>query len=125
MSSKIIITSGDPAGIGPDILLQALTQNTWSNELIVAADPDLLKARSKQLGIKISLQEYNPNTAQVTTSNTITVLPINCPAPVIAGKLDPRNAHYVLKTLEVAAKGCLNGEFAAMVTPPHPQRSHQ
>ncbi len=118
MSSKIIITSGDPAGIGPDIILQALTQNTWSHELIVVADPNLLKNRAKQLGINVTLHDYNKKNTKHTSNNAITVLPISCPAPVTAGKLDSRNAHYVLETLEIAAKGCLSGEFSAMVTPP-------
>ena len=118
MTKKIVITSGDPAGIGPDIILQALTQNTWPDELIVISDPTLLEARAKQLGISITLKEYNPDIPCSTTNNTITYLPTTCPAPVIAGKLDSRNSHYVLDTLTIAAKGCLSGEFSAMVTPP-------
>lgn len=118
MTKKIVITSGEPAGIGPDIILQLLSQQTWNAELIVIADPALLAERAKQLGITVQLQTYQPNASFVTNGNSITVLPIKCPAPVTVGQLDPRNAHYVLETLETAAKGCLSGEFAAMVTPP-------
>jgi len=119
---KIIITSGEPAGIGPDIVLQLLTKNTWDAQLIVVGDSTLLESRAKQLDIDVTLQEYNAEKAYSDTSTTenkvITVLPSPCSAPVIAGKLDSSNAQYVLNTLTIAAKGCLSGEFSAMVTPP-------
>ena len=93
---KIIITSGEPAGIGPDIVLQLLTENTWDAQLIVVGDSTLLESRAKQLDIDVTLQEYNAEKAYSDTSTTenkvITVLPSPCSAPVIAGKLDSSNA---------------------------------
>ena len=118
MTKKIVITSGEPAGIGPDIILQLLTHKNWDAELIVIGDPSLLASRAETLNIDVTLQTYQPDNTPSSGSKTITVLPVTCPAPVTAGKLDSRNAHYVLETLEVAAKSCLSGEFSAMVTPP-------
>ena len=89
-----------------------------NNARLLKADPTLLKARAEQLGISITLKKYNPDTPSSTANNTITVLPITCPVPVTSGELDSRNSHYVLDTLTIAAKGCLSGEFSAMVTPP-------
>jgi len=118
MTDTIVITAGEPAGIGLDIVLQALQQHTWDKKLIVIADPELLDYRAKQLGIAVNFQIYDANNPQGSSKDMMTVLPVSCPRPVIAGQLDARNAFYVLETLEVAAKGCLSGEFAAMVTAP-------
>lgn len=118
MTDTIVITAGEPAGIGIDIVLQALQQYTWNKKLIVIADPELLAYRAKQLDIAINFQTYDPDNPQGSCTDTITVLPVTCPYPVIAGQLDANNAAYVLETLTVAAKGCLRGEFAAMVTAP-------
>ncbi len=118
MSKKIVITAGEPAGIGPDIVLQALQQHHWEQELIIIGDPELLDYRAKQLGIDVRLQEYNAQQTSNTNSHTLTVIPVPCSHPVIAGQLDVANAHYVLDTLKIAAKGCLKGEFSAMVTAP-------
>ena len=118
MTKKILITSGEPAGIGPDIILKLLSQQNFPAELVVVGDPDIFSARAKQLGIDIKLNQYNPKAENSHSAHHINIIPIHCPAPVIAGKLNPDNAHYVLETLEFAAKACLNKDFAAMVTPP-------
>ena len=118
MTDTIVITAGEPAGIGLDIVLQALQQPTWDKKLIVIADPELLADRAQQLNIAINVQTYDANHPQGSSRESITVLPVSCPHPVIAGQLNAGNASYVLETLEVAAKGCLSGEFAAMVTAP-------
>ena len=52
--NRIAITMGEPAGIGPDILLQT-AQQPWPAELVVSADPDLLAERAKQLNLNIKL----------------------------------------------------------------------
>ena len=118
MTDTIVITAGEPAGIGFDIVLKALQQHTWDKNLVVIADPELMDYRAKQLGIDMNFQTYDADNPQGSCHDTIVVLPVVCPSPVIAGQLDARNAHYVLETLEIAAKGCLRGEFAAMVTAP-------
>jgi len=118
MTNTIVITAGEPAGIGLDIVLQTLQQHTWDKKLVVIADPELLDYRAKQLNIDINFQIYDAKHPQGSSTDTIVVLPVVCPSPVVVGQLDVRNAIYVLETLEVAAKGCLNGEFAAMVTAP-------
>ena len=118
MTDTIVITAGEPAGIGFDIVLQTLQQHTWDKKLVVIADPELLAYRAQQLDIAINFQIYDASNPQGSSMDMITVLPVSCPYPVVAGQLDARNASYVLETLEVAAKGCLSGEFSAMVTAP-------
>ncbi|MCZ2721162.1 4-hydroxythreonine-4-phosphate dehydrogenase PdxA [Marinomonas sp. 15G1-11] len=114
----IAITSGEPAGIGPDIILSAL-QKTFMGRLVVLADPSLLAARAEELGIKANIHIIE-NIASLPkhVGGTIYVQPIGLAHTVTTGKLDVANAPYVLETLQVAGTKCLAGTFDAIVTPP-------
>ena len=115
---RVVITPGEPAGIGPDVTLQ-LAQRDWPVELVVCADPALLRERATKLGLPLTLREYQPGVAALPqTAGTLTVLPVATPEPVRAGELCVANSHYVLETLARACDGCLNGEFAALITGP-------
>ncbi len=114
----IAITSGEPAGIGPDIIISAL-QTPFKGRLIVIADPELLENRAKALGISIVIHLIEDiNTLPEHTAGNIYVLPLNVSKQVVAGELEVLNAPYVLETLKVAGDGCVNGIFDAIVTPP-------
>ena len=115
MQPTLCITSGEPAGIGPDLCLMLAAQQ-FAARLVVIADRDLLAQRALQLNLPLQLAEYG--TAAAFAPGFITVLHVPLQAPARAGKLDPANAQYVLATLERATAGCLSGEFAAMVTAP-------
>lgn len=115
----IAITSGEPAGIGPDIIISALSEQTFPARLIILADPELLYSRAKNLGLTpkiISLN--NANQASPHKQGEISVLPIQQAKQSTAGVLDIANSPYVLETLKVAGEGCIHGEFDAIVTPP-------
>ncbi|MCP1438192.1 4-hydroxythreonine-4-phosphate dehydrogenase [Erwinia persicina] len=115
---RVAITPGEPAGIGPDVTLQ-LAQRDWPVELVVVADPALLRERAAKLGLPLTLRDYQPGVAaRPQAAGTLTVLPVSAPQPVKAGELCVANGHYVLDTLARACDGCLNGEFAALVTGP-------
>ena len=120
----IAITTGEPAGIGPDLLIQ-LAQTMPLNDYVLIADPTMLKQRAEQLKLKLTIETYKqkqhddkPTIQLAPSSQTLTVLPINCPAPVKAGTLDKCNSRYVTETLIRATEGCITGEFSAMVTAP-------
>ena len=115
---RIIVTSGEPAGIGPDTCV-LLAQLDWAADLIVAGDASLLAAAADALRVPLRLIDYaasRPPTRHV--RGTLTVLHLPTAAPVAAGVLDARNAAYVIAMLDRACDGCTNGEFAAMVTAP-------
>jgi len=115
---RIALTPGEPAGIGPDLVI-ALAQRDHACALVAIADPGLLRERAHQLGLPLTLLGYDPAAAPVASrAGELVVLPVALAAPVIAGSLDVRNAPYVLTTLDRAARGCLNAEFAAVVTAP-------
>ena len=115
---RIVITSGEPAGIGPDACV-VLAQNDWQADLVVAGDASLLAATAAALGLALTIDMYDPSRpAAAHRAGTLQVMHTSTAEPVAAGELDPRNARYVIDMLDRACDGCMNGEFAAMVTAP-------
>ncbi|MDI1302440.1 MAG: 4-hydroxythreonine-4-phosphate dehydrogenase PdxA [bacterium] len=113
----IALTPGEPAGIGPDLVI-ALAQRKHACALVAIADPALLRDRARQLGLPLTLHPYDAAVRCASRAGELTVLPVPLAAPAVAGRLDIRNAPYVLATLEQAVQGCLNHEFDAIVTAP-------
>ena len=111
---RLLITPGEPAGIGPDLVV-AIAQSPFPANLVAVADPTLLAARAEQLGLPLRLLPPSP---EAHVPGSLQVLPVPLAAPVQAGQLDPRNADYVLRTLAQACDACLSGEAAALVTAP-------
>ncbi|MFO8156353.1 MAG: 4-hydroxythreonine-4-phosphate dehydrogenase PdxA [Pseudomonadota bacterium] len=111
----LALTPGEPAGIGPDLVLRRAAEGLGTTRLVVVADPEMLGARAEALGLDIPLPPYHPGE---TPDPGLSVLPITCPRPVRPGHPDPANARYVLETIERAARGCLEGEFNGLVTGP-------
>ena len=99
---SIAITSGEPAGIGPDICVM-LSQHKIKADITIIGDVEILAARAKQLKLSFDTAKVHHTPAA---------------APVLAGKLNVQNSQYVLNTLTRAMDGCINGEFDAIVTAP-------
>lgn len=117
-NARVVITPGEPAGIGPDLVVM-LAQQTWPVELVVCADGEVLKQRAGQLQLPLELFPYQPlQPATPRPAGGITLLPIEVNAPVIPGELNVINSRYVVATLARACDGCLSGEFAALLTGP-------
>lgn len=115
---RLAITPGEPAGIGPDLILQ-LSTAPINAELIVIADKKMMQDRAKQLNISVHFSEYQENTiVTINKPNEIKIIDIPCPETVKAGVLNAANAHYVLETLTRATLGCLSKTFDAIVTAP-------
>ena len=111
----LAVTSGEPAGVGPELCLQLATR-TWPGRVVVLADTDLLEARLAALGQTTLLQAYQRDLAP--PPGVLEVLDVPLAAPVVAGQLDTANARPVLSMLDRAIEGCVSGEFAGMVTAP-------
>ncbi len=118
---RIAITSGEPAGIGPDITL-LLAQQDLPAQLIVFADPALLAQRAKQLGLSIELQVTSLSALETLHPRprvgSLLVIPVALAQPVIPGQLNPANAHYVLTLLTQACQACVDHKVTALVTAP-------
>jgi len=116
--ARLALTAGEPAGIGPDLLLQ-LAAHPSGAQRVAIADPDVLEQRARKLGLVVRLTEFSPDTPRrPTEAGELPVIPVPVAAPVQAGRLDPVNAGHVLALLETAAAGCIGGLFDAMVTGP-------
>ena len=113
----IAITSGEPAGIGPDICL-ALARRRFPARLVVLADLALMQERARLLRADVKLAQYEAGVAPAEAEGTLEVLHLPLERPCRAGMLDPGNARYVLALLARAADGCASREFDAMVTAP-------
>ncbi|WP_028536808.1 4-hydroxythreonine-4-phosphate dehydrogenase PdxA [Paludibacterium yongneupense] len=115
MPETIVITAGEPAGIGPDLVLQLGFQPGGPRRVVIA-DRELLARRAQLLGVGAVLRDYQPS--RLPQAGEIEVLHLPLARQEIAGRLDAANARYVLDTLDRALDGCLSGEFAALVTAP-------
>lgn len=115
---RIAITPGEPAGIGPEIVLKLATFES-SVEWVAFADPDLLRSHTQLLGLPVQIQEVDlnqPPTAHI--PGVLKVYPVHMQEPVIPGIPSLKNVSYVLETLKQATTFCLSHVFAALVTGP-------
>lgn len=118
MTKRIAITPGEPAGIGPDLAI-AIAQQDWPVELVVVACKKLMSARAENLGLPLTLLDYDPSiSAQPQQAGTLTILSVDMAEPCIPGELNAQNGAYVIETLRVASEKNISGEFDAVVTGP-------
>ncbi len=115
---RIAVTPGEPAGIGPDLVV-TLAQEARDYELVAICDPELLLERSELLDLPLTVRTYQAESlAAMGKPCELLVEPVETKVPVIPGQTDTLNAPYVMATLKRAVHGCLRNEFAAMVTAP-------
>jgi 4-hydroxythreonine-4-phosphate dehydrogenase len=113
---RIALTSGEPAGIGPDLCL-AIAARGLDCDLLCLGDRELLADRARALGLKVELRPYD-GASHRHVPGTLTVEHHPLRAPAFPGRLDARNSPWVLELLGRACDGALAGEFAAIVTAP-------
>jgi 4-hydroxythreonine-4-phosphate dehydrogenase len=96
----IAVTTGEPAGIGPEISAALLDRDWPGVRIVLVGDRTLLEQRGGR---------------PIPADN---LLHVPLATPSVAGRLDPANARYVLQLLDAATDGCMAGRFTAMVTAP-------
>ncbi len=115
---RIIITPGEPAGIGPDVVIQ-MAATAHAAELIVVGSPDLMRARAAQLNLPLSLETIDwTQPPQAQAAHQLKIFPVELSAACVPGTLNVANANYVMQTLELATVFCLHKKAAALVTGP-------
>lgn len=115
---RLILTPGEPAGIGPDIILK-VAQQAYPAELVVIGDPALFIGRAKQLQLPLQLATLDTKRAtQLHQPGTLKIIPLQLRAQCEAGQLNPANAGYVITSLELATDYCLQRQADALVTGP-------
>lgn len=116
-AKRLAITAGEPAGIGVDLCLQ-LAVRALATPYVVIGDKNLLRQRAAEIGLQVTLQDYDGNDRNILPAGQLCVLHIPLLVPAVTGLLNPANSPYVLTLLDRAVGGCQTGEFAAMVTAP-------
>lgn len=114
---RLVITSGEPAGIGPDLCLE-LAQHSFPAQLVIAADPELMAERARQLKLPVQFRTFNSEDYSPPQSGELTIAPFQLATPCTAGETNPANGQYVLDMLAYAVDGCQDGTFDGMVTGP-------
>lgn len=111
----LLVSSGEPAGIGPDLCL-ALAD--YDLPVVILCDKKVLEARANDLNKVICFNEYNDGDQIKSKPGDLTVLHIPCAAPVIPGQLNALNSPYVLELLTQGATLCSKNDFSALITAP-------
>lgn len=112
----LLLCPGEPAGIGPDLVLALAARNALPPEILVIADPDLLEQRSQQLSLKVPITVVGDKLRR--QPGVLQVLPVATRTDVTPGQLNPDNAAYVLACLDLALELCLADKAAALITGP-------
>lgn len=141
---RLAITTGEPAGVGPELMYHLTTQAPWqlpitartpnpaqsSNaqrpvELVLIGNKALLEERMQlwPKHRKFELHDFDESAFQPTYVDDsgcghISVLDIAMKSPAVAGKLNSENAAYVLATLDAAIDLCTRGTCQGIVTAP-------
>lgn len=111
----IAVTSGEPAGIGPEICAQLLRQQSFASRchLVLIGDRDLIRAQSES-----GASDWPDYQQSQEPLPPISILHEPLIGPNAPGTLNPDNARYVTRLLDHAVAGCLEKRFAAMLTAP-------
>lgn len=113
----VVVTTGEPAGIGPELMLMLAAQGSLPAHTVAIGDPDMLRQRAAALRLKVTVVECSPGEYPSGTHG-LPVWPVALHEPATPGVLNPANADYVLATLALAVDACQKGQAAAMVTAP-------
>ena len=118
MSELYAVTSGDPAGIGPDISLKIALRDD-SHQFVVLGNIELLRERAVMHAMDVKFIEFDESAlgSQI-QKNTLLVKDLNLNHAVQPGVMDSENGSYVLSLIDYAVKGCLDGQFSGCITGP-------
>ena len=109
----LVFTPGEPAGIGPDLAVWLARQKAIATPIVILSNRHLLDERATQQGQTFDVPDYHPGTMA-----PISLIDLALPIVAKPGKLDLRNASFVLDSLTRATQGCLSGKFSGLVTGP-------
>ncbi len=119
VSPILALTTGEPAGIGPELTVMLAAAPLAGVRTVAVGDPGLLAERAAALGLGLELVELSPGqTVPDAAPGRLAVWPVALRAPARPGELNTANADYVLETLDVAIDACRAGNAAGMVTAP-------
>ena len=114
---KIAVSSGDPAGIGPDICIKAFGQKKiYDFSPVIFGDKELFKSRAKILGIDADIQIYKGQ--EELSKDSLWIANRDCDLNILPGRPDPNCANFIISNFQQAVKRTISEEFEAVVTCP-------
>ena len=118
-SAPLVITAGEPAGIGPELCLALAKRNDLPG-FVVVSDPAVLRSRAAQIGLDVSVAEVanEGDMPGKAATDELRVVPFRFPVAAECGRPDTANAQTLLDGLRHAVDGCLQGRYRALVTAP-------
>ncbi len=116
MTLRLAVTPGEPAGIGPDLLIQ-LVQDGCPHELVAIADPQMLQDRARRLGLELSLRPVEGSPRPLGPAE-LAIEPCALAVTAQPGQVDKHNAPAIIQSLDKAIAGCLNETYSALITGP-------
>ena len=114
---RLAVTAGEPAGIGPELLIR-LAATPLAATLVAITDRALLQRAATRCGLHVELIDDDGTVQSLRRPGTLRLHHVPLAVEEVPGQPDPRNANHVLATLEEAADGCMAGRYAAVVTAP-------
>ena len=113
----LVVTAGEPAGIGPELCL-ALAREPLPCDVVVVADAEMLRGRAATTGMDIRITEVAPDDMPPAHEGELRVISTPLATLPDCGRPQPANAETLLNGLRLAVDGCLDGRFAGLVTAP-------
>ena len=118
MTIRIALTTGEPAGIGPDICVVVAQRPPVNTELVIIGDQSMLEQRARDLKLPLSLHPFSDSEPSPSSPGKLSILQVGVAQEVIHGKLNTANAEYVLEALRIAIDQVMAGKLDALVTGP-------
>ena len=117
--TKIAVSSGDPAGIGPDICIKAFGQKkSLAYKPVIFGNIDLLKERADEIKVQVDIKEYRGEDSNSLTDESLWVVDRPIETRITPGKASPRSAEYIIGIFEESVNRTISREFDAIVTCP-------
>ncbi len=116
---RLILSSGEPAGVGPELCAQVAASRELGCELVCLGDPELMAARARDAGVTLRIEPFEPGTPpRAHQRGRLTVAALPLAVPSTPGRLEVANARYVIGQIDTALREVRSGRFDAMVTAP-------
>ena len=114
MRPRIALIPGEPAGIGPELVVRA-AQRDWDAELVIYGDPATLHRAASAMSLPLQLHDIGETPV---SPRSLAVVAVPHSVAVAFGQPEPANAASVVASLTLAAQACLDGRLDGMVTGP-------
>ena len=117
--TKIAVSSGDPAGIGPDICIKAFgNKKILSYKPIVFGNIELFIERAKQINQEIDIREYTGEEEESISNDFLWMVDMPIGVDISSSKPNPKSAEYIINIFEESVNKTISKEFDAIVTCP-------